>query len=188
MKNLPKNYYAHGMLITIITITLVELLTRIGIRVPNPAVIYLTAVVYVTFTGGMVPGIICGTITLLYGAYFFSIPGNLFHYSDDNFARVIVLCFATPAMIIMVGILKQRNDSLLSKKEQLISELKSALAKIDVLEGILPICASCKKIRDDKGSWNQMESYISEHSQAQFSHGLCPDCAAKALEEIRRYK
>ncbi|MGD9365722.1 MAG: hypothetical protein PVH87_08515 [Desulfobacteraceae bacterium] len=48
-----------------------------------------------------------------------------------------------------------------------------------VLQGLLPICASCKKIRDDRGYWNQIESFISEHSEAEFSHGICPACAEK---------
>ena len=54
--------------------------------------------------------------------------------------------------------------------------LVTALEEIKALSGLLPICASCKKIRDDKGYWNQLESYIEEHSEASFSHGLCPDC------------
>ncbi len=56
-------------------------------------------------------------------------------------------------------------------------ELKEALSKVKVLSGFLPICASCKKIRDDNGYWNQIEAYIRDHSDAEFSHGVCPDCA-----------
>jgi hypothetical protein len=51
------------------------------------------------------------------------------------------------------------------------------LHEVKTLSGLLPICASCKKIRDDKGYWNNLEMYISEHSSAEFSHGLCPGCA-----------
>ncbi|MCG8637211.1 MAG: hypothetical protein MI863_25500 [Desulfobacterales bacterium] len=65
------------------------------------------------------------------------------------------------------------------KNENLISELKEAMANVKTLSGFLPICASCKKIRDDKGYWNQIESYIQNHSEALFSHGLCPDCNEK---------
>ena len=59
------------------------------------------------------------------------------------------------------------------------SELRKALAEVKTLGGMLPICASCKKIRDDEGYWNQIESYIEEHSDAEFTHGLCPDCLEK---------
>jgi len=59
------------------------------------------------------------------------------------------------------------------------NELQEALANIKVLSGLLPICASCKRIRDDQGYWQQVEIYIRDHSEAEFSHGLCPDCARK---------
>lgn len=62
------------------------------------------------------------------------------------------------------------------ERERLIAELQGALAEVKTLSGLFPICASCKKIRDDKGYWNQIESYIQEHSEAKFSHGLCPEC------------
>jgi hypothetical protein len=56
--------------------------------------------------------------------------------------------------------------------------------EIKVLRGFLPICASCKKIRDDKGYWNQIESYIRDHSEAQFSHSICPDCVKKLYPDL----
>jgi hypothetical protein len=62
--------------------------------------------------------------------------------------------------------------------------LEDALEKIKVLRGIIPICASCKKIRDDKGYWNQIENYIKDHSEADFSHSICPDCAKKLYPEV----
>lgn len=60
-----------------------------------------------------------------------------------------------------------------------LKELQSALKDIRTLSGLIPICASCKKIRDDKGYWNQVEIYIEDRSDAQFSHGICPDCRDK---------
>jgi hypothetical protein len=63
------------------------------------------------------------------------------------------------------------------ERETLIARLQSALAKVRTLRGLVPICASCKKIRDDKGFWHQVEAYIRDHSDAEFSHSLCPDCA-----------
>jgi hypothetical protein len=68
-----------------------------------------------------------------------------------------------------------------TEREKVIVELKRALGEIKKLSGLLPICFSCKKIRDDKGYWSQIESYISEHSEAQFTHGICPECAEKIL-------
>ena len=66
---------------------------------------------------------------------------------------------------------------------RLNAELESALREIKTLQGIIPICCHCKKIRDDTGFWNQVEAYISEHSQAQFSHGICPDCMKREFPE-----
>lgn len=65
------------------------------------------------------------------------------------------------------------------ERDSLVSELQKALSEVKTLSGLLPICAACKKIRDDKGYWNQIESYIKERSDAEFTHSLCPDCAKR---------
>ncbi len=74
------------------------------------------------------------------------------------------------------------------EKEKLIIELKNALREVKTLGGLLPICASCKKIRDDKGYWNQLEDYIQKHSEAEFSHSVCPDCAKKLYPDLDIYR
>jgi hypothetical protein len=63
------------------------------------------------------------------------------------------------------------------EKEGLIGDLQGALTRIKVMSGLLPVCPHCKKIRDNKGHWNEFESYISEHSEATFSQSICPECA-----------
>jgi DNA-binding response OmpR family regulator len=76
--------------------------------------------------------------------------------------------------------LKRAEDGLREKEKQqekLIQDLEKAFAEIKTLKGFIPICASCKKIRDDEGFWKQLEAYITEHTNAVFSHGLCPECA-----------
>ena len=74
------------------------------------------------------------------------------------------------------------------EKDNLIVELKNALRKVKTLSGLLPICPSCKKIRDDNGYWNQIESYIKTHSEAEFSHSICPECAKKLYPDVDLYK
>ena len=84
-------------------------------------------------------------------------------------------------------LLAKHNEELrevYSKIETQNKNLKEALSKVKLLRGLLPICASCKKIRDDKGYWNQIESYIKKHSMAEFSHGICPECAEKLYPEF----
>lgn len=74
------------------------------------------------------------------------------------------------------------------ERDQVIAQLQDALSQVNILSGLLPICSSCKKIRDDRGYWNQLEAFISEHSDVVFSHGICPECAAKMYEELMRMR
>jgi hypothetical protein len=70
------------------------------------------------------------------------------------------------------------------QRRTLHEEKEKALQDVKILSGFLPICVSCKKIRDDRGYWNQIESYIRDHSEAQFSHGICPDCEKKLYPDL----
>jgi hypothetical protein len=73
-----------------------------------------------------------------------------------------------------------------AEQERLVQELQSALARVKLLSGLLPICANCKSIRNDEGYWKQLESYISSHSEATFSHGICPECLNKLYPELEQ--
>jgi PAS domain-containing protein len=81
---------------------------------------------------------------------------------------------ATGRLVVIRDVTARREVEL--ERERLIGELQRALADIRTLRGLLPICAGCKKIRDDKGYWQGLEQYLGEHAEVQFSHGLCPDC------------
>jgi CheY-like chemotaxis protein len=70
------------------------------------------------------------------------------------------------------------------ERYSIIQRLNKAIEEINALNGLLPICASCKKIRDDKGYWNVVEKYIEEHSRAKFTHGICPDCIRKIYPDL----
>jgi PAS domain S-box-containing protein len=76
------------------------------------------------------------------------------------------------------------NKRLEEDRGKLVQELRESLAKVKALSGLLPICSSCKKIRDDQGYWMQIENYISVHSEAEFSHSLCPNCLQKLYPEL----
>lgn len=73
------------------------------------------------------------------------------------------------------------------EREELINELQDALAEVKTLSGLLPICSYCKNVRDDKGYWNKIESYLQAHSKAQFSHSICPECANKYFPDHKLY-
>ncbi len=81
---------------------------------------------------------------------------------------------------------RRARQSYLDERERLIGELQGALAKVKLLSGFLPICASCKKIRDDRGYWQQVEEYIRDHSEAEFTHGICPECAKKIYSKYMK--
>lgn len=85
------------------------------------------------------------------------------------------------------GFLSLLNQQVIAEKEKLIDDLEAALGKVKTLSGLLPICASCKKIRDDHGYWHQVESYLSHHSEAMFSHGICPECIEQLYPELRKH-
>jgi PAS domain S-box-containing protein len=90
-------------------------------------------------------------------------------------AEIIVINGASCILAIVADITARKRAE--KEREQLIAELQDALSRIRTLSGLLPICACCKKIRNDEGYWEQIEGYIQDRSDAEFSHGICPDCA-----------
>lgn len=125
-------------------------------------------------------------------AQFAQIARELLYISGAILTLIVLLSGA----IIYQG-LSETNKRLAAEKElekyyghleelvaQRTSELTKALSEVKLLSGLLPICASCKKIRDDQGYWNQIESYIQRHSQAQFSHSICPECMQKLYPDF----
>jgi hypothetical protein len=108
-----------------------------------------------------------------------SLAGHV--YSNHMFAvgnMMVRLC-----AFISIGWAVHRIGVLLKSERQTSALLRRSMAEVKVLEGMLPICAQCKKIRDDKGDWLQIERYVSAHSKAEFTHGYCPDCAKALMED-----
>jgi len=101
---------------------------------------------------------------------------SMFYPVLDEHRRVIKI-------VLLIHDITQRKKAE-QEKEELIGQLREALANVKTLQGLLPICAACKKIRDDRGYWNKIDVYIQNHSNAQFSHGICPDCAKRLNPEL----
>jgi GAF domain-containing protein len=74
------------------------------------------------------------------------------------------------------------------QREKVIKDLENALSEIKTLQGLIPICMVCKNIRNDQGAWDQLEKYITEHSDARFTHGICPDCLKEHMDEKKRIR
>ena len=98
---------------------------------------------------------------------------------SDIIQWVSSVIFVAAVILLVVFAWNRTLKKEISAKKKLIAELQDAMAEIKTLKGIVPICSGCKKIRDDAGFWNHLEVFIEEHSQASFSHGLCPECGEK---------
>jgi hypothetical protein len=100
-----------------------------------------------------------------------------------SLTAILLMVFASSFLIIKKAsnLLKSAQMDLANKVDQ----LEQALFNVKQLEGIIPICMHCKKIRDDEESWHQLERYISQHTEAHFSHGICPECFKSELEKYK---
>ncbi len=143
---------------------------------------------------------IAGGMTLLYGVamlvrtlyWILSPPRGLFVNTGVNsafFISVLIFEIWTGLLIMMMNN-RRMEEELKRNEDELrghVDKLEKAMSEVKVLRGLLPICSSCKKIRDDRGYWNHLEAYIDEHSEASFTHGLCPECALKTHKEIEEF-
>ncbi len=103
---------------------------------------------------------------------------------SDNDAHIASAFGELAAIALRNSRYLEQRDAADRQREALIDELQAALANIKTLKGLLPICAICKNIRDDKGYWNKLENYIHSHTGADFSHGICPDCIRKHYPDV----
>jgi len=112
-----------------------------------------------------------------------ALPGDPPRHLDVRSSVLVGLPGAPSGRLLMVRDLTDRK-LLELERERLIAELRGALADIKTLQGLLPICASCKKIRDDRGYWSTLEKYFADHADIRFSHGLCPECLRRLYPDF----
>ncbi len=112
-------------------------------------------------------------------------PTNIYHEILKAFSlSMLPWSLAFTILCAFIGVFWGKIRLADKEKSKIIVELHKALEEVKTLSGFLPICASCKKIRDYKGYWNQIEAYISKHSEAEFSHGICPECAHSLYPDV----
>jgi hypothetical protein len=106
---------------------------------------------------------------------------NELHYGN-KILTITISPFPEGAIITSQDITEQKTVEL--DRIKLIEKLQQALSEVETLRGLLPICACCKKIRDDKGYWNHIEAYLRKHAHAEFTHTLCPDCVKQYYPDL----
>jgi hypothetical protein len=138
-----------------------------------------------------------GWMCLAFGVIFIlRIPVLFYNRSFGMFTHEALQSFYLLAMVVIeaawaMGFLMMNSRRMESELRQsqnnlagTVAKLEKSLAEIKTLSGLLPICANCKKVRNDQGYWQQIEEYVSEHSSADFSHGICPECARKLYPDL----
>jgi hypothetical protein len=100
--------------------------------------------------------------------------------------RTFQVLFLTAFIVLAAALVQIRIRTLSAREAELSQKVEEALGEVRMLSGLLPICSSCKKIRDDGGAWHQVESYVRDHSEATFTHGICPDCVQKLYPDVAK--
>jgi hypothetical protein len=151
----------------------------------SPLLLFTVPVAATAITAGFGPAILATFLACAIGTFFFQ-PYGVFAIWPDHVRvglfQMAIFCLSGLMIALLGGELRKRRWEAEAAAENLrtaLAERDAALDRVHVLTGLLPICAACKNIRDQNGRWRQMEAYISEHSDARFSHGMCPDCARK---------
>ena len=161
---------------TLLAIGLLDYLTGIEIVM---APFYLIPISCAAWFGSRERGLILSVLSVLTMVASSFMAGNQFsHLFVDVWNMLMYLGFFSIFTVVLSFL---RKD--LYERRRLIAELQQTLGEVKQLSGLLPVCASCKKIRDDNGNWKQMESYISDHSEVLFSHGICPECIERLYPE-----
>lgn len=130
--------------------------------------VYMTHLAFPTYTMFITPPV---SLALAGETYLLTTPGSSIYTSESSIILIVLLSSLVMAALASALLQRSRYNAY------------RAMRQVKTLSGLIPICASCKKIRDDGGFYTQLEQYIREHSDAEFSHGLCPQCARVALQE-----
>jgi K+-sensing histidine kinase KdpD len=155
-------------------------------------VLFGLAVMITSWMGGRRVGLITTASATVAGMLLFVLPfTEATTRSWQNETLVVLFAVEGCGISFLAGQLHAQRSRARQEAQDAIrarNELEAALAQVQTLRGLIPICAWCKKIRNDNGYWEQLELYITKHSEADFTHGMCPDCARKHIEALQLSK
>jgi hypothetical protein len=165
-----------GVLLAVIFV--IDLFTPLGVAV---GVLYLVAVLITLWTPHSKATLIIAMLSslLIVAAFFYKPP-------VDSMWKVIFNRGISLFAVWVAALLGLQKNKIEQQRNIILLEREKAFQEVRILKGFLPICASCKNIRDDNGYWRQIEEYIRDHSEAEFTHSICPDCAKRLYPDFHK--
>jgi K+-sensing histidine kinase KdpD len=146
--------------------------------------LFIVAVIVASRYAGAIAGLCTALLSVLVFDWFFDRTPHVLDFTFAVALRAVVF----GSLSLLVASLEKQRRRAIRRLEDANSELRNALNEIKILRGTLPICTYCKQIRTDAGTWIQIEEYIHEHSEADFTHSLCPDCLRERYPDIYEKK
>ena len=154
------------------------------IEIHSRDVLFIAAVILSTRYAGAMAGLFAALLSFLVFDWFFDPTPRILDFTFAGLVQAVVF----GAVSLLVASLEKQRRLAICSLEDTNQELITSLKEIKVLRGILPLCSYCKRVRTEDDTWAQMETYIHEHSEADFSHTLCPDCLGKYYPDIYERK
>ena len=177
LQSTPFRWLMPFVLIAVATLATLPLRS---VTVHSLSLLFILAIIFTAYGWGLGPGLLAAALAVVSFDYFFD--GTPYHI-DVKLAGLLRMSVFTSVAGFM-AYLTARQRKTMAKLAATNVELEKSYEEITALRGILPICVHCKQIRNDQGLWERVEKYISEHSEARFSHGVCPECCRKHYPEV----
>jgi len=156
-----------------------------NIAVHNRSLLFIAAVIVASRYAGAVAGLCTGLLSVVVFTWFFDETPHVLDFRSDEVFRVL---FFFSVSVLVASLERQRRNAIRSL-EAANEKLRKTMQEVKILRGVLSVCTYCKHIETEAGGWAEMEEYVRKHSEAEFSHGVCPDCLRKLFPDIyeRRY-